>query len=110
MGRKQSIESIARELQDLANQHPVSALTPIHPRHRRDITHGSCDFRIQFRKEEMPGFGWIYHLSIGHPTGRPTRVPKELVKRIRGAFFGEDGGVEMPSTLGNTYQFIQETE
>jgi hypothetical protein len=109
------IKKAAQELKEIADEHPIELLalakgeTPIlmDSRHRRDLSIGSCRFRIQFTKDGIGG-RYFYHLSIGVPTGNPYDpkvLPDHIIKQVREAFF-KDGGNSMPSVLGNSLQFI----
>jgi len=105
------LKKIAKELKEIADEHPIEFLVtkgaplPImDARHRRDLSIGSCKFRIQFTKDGIGG-RYFYHLSIGTPTGKPSDVPDDIIKQVREAFF-KNGGTPMPSVLGNSLQFI----
>lgn len=62
---------------------------------------------ITFTRDRMPEFECreFYHLSLGNDQGKPELIPKRIVWRVRQAFTPH--GIEGPSTLGNTLQFIE---
>lgn len=109
-----NLKKIAQELIEIADEHPTEFLKKGKPmimdaRHRRDLSIKSCRFRIQFTKDKIGG-RYLYHLSIGVPTGNPYDpkiLPDHIIKQVREAFF-KDGGNPIPSVLGNSLQFISD--
>lgn len=62
---------------------------------------------VTFTRDCMPEFQCreFYHLSLGNDQGKPELIPKKVVWRVRQAFM--PNGIEGPSKLGNTIQFIE---
>lgn len=106
MEKKVNLKNVARELKVLTDTYPFdpTKLLPVGVRHRRDLVIGSCEFRIQFTKTLLIS-RHIYQLSIGCPSGNPNDIPDCVIKQVREAFFGDGGGISVPSVLGNSIQF-----
>lgn len=62
---------------------------------------------VSFTRDRMPEFECreFYHLSLGNDQGKPELIPKKIVWRIRQAFMPH--GIQGPSPMGNTVQFIE---
>ncbi len=49
----------------------------------------------------------FYQFSMGPESGNPRDIPAKIVNELKQAFVPR--GIQLPSALGNTYQWVQPT-